>query len=215
MEQTKTVDLTVGVVDGQGVAHKQVVLGKRVKGSDLFALSDDPQAAVPTQRELLTLRAAITRFGTLTLPVSLGSLLNLHREDARRLLDGYGEFLTETSEGRKGESLSDTEVKLAFGFEQDGVRYTRFIFGNDLRVSDDVEADNMELDGLRRNCFLMSRELVRVTSEDGSQTLPRPLVLSDFEAMDGEDISLLRLAALRWRASFHERRAEVQAAASA
>ena len=216
-QQTKTIELSVGIIDPHGVAHKQVTFGRRPKGSDIFDVSTNPMARVPVQRDLLGLRVAITKFGDLnmSMPVDLMSLLNLYSEDARKLFNGYEEFLVETSIEREDQSNSDAEVDLIFGVEQDGVLYRRFVFGNDLRVTDEVAADTDNLSGLRRSCFLISRELVRVASEDGSRTLPCPLALEVFDRMDGEDINLLMNAAQRWRASFHARRGTLQAAAGA
>lgn len=212
-QTTKTINLDVGFTDKKKVEHTRVTFGKRLKGSDLINIDSDPQSNIATQHQLLILRAAITEFGSLPMPVTLQQLLSLDAIDIADLIAAYGDFLRATAGERKAEVISPSEVHLAIGYEANGLTYTHATFGNRLTGMDMVEADKANLEGLKRECFFIGCQIAKLSTEDGAYYLDGPIAIEVFEKLDGNDISALRMGALAWQQSFRARRQAVQAEA--
>lgn len=213
METTaKTIELEIGHFDGKGVRHTRVTFGKRLRGRELFEMDADQQSDIPTQHQLMIYRGAITEFGTLPIPVPLTTLLKLDVVDLDALMAAYDEFLSVGTEGRIAKSISESEIKLALGYENNGIIYDHVIFGNRLTGMDLVAAEKESLDGLRRECFLIGRQIKRLSSDDGAHTLDGPIELQIFEKLDGSDIVAMRAASLVWRRSFRSQREKIQGA---
>jgi len=194
--------LEAGYTDPQKVEHRNVTLGKRLNGATLFALDEDPRSDIPTQFQLLTVRSTITAFGSLDMPVQLEVLLKLDGTEIDDLISAHNKFMAEGLEGRAPEILSDNQVKLAFGYESEGLTYTRVEFGHRLNGYDRVEADKTGYKTLKREYLLIGREITKLSTDDGQYTLDGPVEIQMFEKLDGVDFVTLRVAAIRWRESF-------------
>ena len=118
MECAHTIDLIGGYTDAKRVTHRRVTFGHRITGKDIFNLDSDPASQNPTQYQDLIVRAAITEFGTLTMPVPLQVLLNLDSIDREDLTEAHNKFQTLSLGERKAELLPEYQCKLAFGFTQ-------------------------------------------------------------------------------------------------
>ncbi len=206
----KTIELSIGHEDKSGVVHREVVFGKRIMGRDLFDLDDDPRAQGRTQRSDMIVRKAITRFGTLPLPVELDVLMSLDRLDRRDLTRGYNEFAIESAGDRAPEFLSDSKVKLAFGFVRDGVVYDLVTFGKRLTGYDELESDTLGLSGLSQACFLIGKEIVQLSQSEGTQKIDGSVELSAFDTLDGADVFTLNTASEKWLDSFRPKRSSLQ-----
>jgi phage FluMu protein gp41 len=204
------ITLTEGYTDSKGVTHRDVTFGKRYDGATMFALDEDPQGDIPTQYQLLIVRTTITAFGMLSMPATLEQLLKLDTTDIRDLVDAHNKFMVESLEGRAPEFISESKVKLALGYESNGVVYNIVEFGNRLNGYDWVEADKTGFKSLRREYFLIGREITKLSTEDGKLSLDGPAEVQIFEKLDAEDFVTMRVAAVRWRESFRTRRSTVQ-----
>lgn len=196
------ITLDGGYKDDNSTLHNHVTFGKRFDGATLFALDENPHAEVPTQFQLLTIAATITKFGALTMPVPLGVLLKLNINDIDELIKAHNQFMAEGVGERKVEFISDSEVKLAFGYEDNGIIYNRVKFGNRLIGYDRVAADLTGFAPLRREYFLIGRQMTSFTSGDGQYKLDCPIGIEVFEKLDAEDFMTVRVAAVKWRQSF-------------
>jgi phage FluMu protein gp41 len=215
-DQTHTIELAVGYQarggkgEPEGERHTRVTFGKRLTGADLMNAHDDPQSNVPTQYKLLLLRAGITKFGSLPTPVTLLALLSLDSVDIEDLAAANNEFLSKTQEGHAAEFVSDSEVKLPFGFSSQGLTYNRVLFGRRITGLDMVAAEKKGYGELRRECYLIGREIAQLSTEDHVHTLDGPVEVQVFEALDGHDITVLRTASAIWRDSFRNGRGGLQ-----
>ena len=198
----KTIELLGGYQAKDGTAHKVVTIGQRLAGKDLFALDTDPQAALPTQHSDLIWAKSITAFGTLKMPVPLSVLLDLDSLDRDDIGVAYNEFQLESAKGREAVFESDTVVKLAFGFEREGVVYHTVEFGPRITGRDEVAADKEGLSGAARRCFMIGRQIAQLRQSNGAATIDGPLALNWFEALDAADIVTLMGAAEIFRQSF-------------
>lgn len=215
-DTTHTIELSVGYESKgsrgeEAVRHTRVVFGKRLTGAVLMAIHDDPQSNIPTQHQLMLLRGGITQFGELPIPVLLTVLLALDSIDIEDLVAANDRYLALTQEGRAPEFVSDSEVKLAFGFEDNGLVYNRVRFGRRVVGRDLVDAEKKGYAELRRECYLIGREVERLTTEDGAHVLDGPIELQVFEQLDAYDITTLRAASMGWRDSFRKSRKGVPA----
>jgi hypothetical protein len=202
--------LTEGYKDPQGLEHRNVTFGKRLDGATLFSIDEDPQSDIQTQFQLLTLRATITAFGTLTMPVTLDALLKLDGVDIDDLVKAHNKFMAEGLDGRQFTFVSDSEATLAIGYTPNSLTYTKVIFGKRLNGYDRVEADKTGFATLRHEYFLIGREIARLETADGQHTLDGPFGIEMFEKLDGYDFAMMRVAAVRWRESFRASKQKVQ-----
>lgn len=208
----KNVKLAFGYEGGDGKIHRNVRIERRATGADLFRIADDGDGEKPTQFNLQLLQGAITKFGSLIMPVPLSVLLSLKSPDRRRLIAANNEFLKETSAGRKTEKLSVSKVKLAFGFEKNGQTFDVVEFGRLLTGYDELEAD--DLPGWRQACFLLGKQIVRLSQSTGEGICEGEVTPEMFASLDAGDIFLLSGANAEWLDSFRpDEGGEVQGAA--
>ncbi|MGA9768282.1 MAG: hypothetical protein WBV94_04525 [Blastocatellia bacterium] len=196
-----THQLDIGYKDSKNNVHRQVTFGARVNGEKLFAIDEDPQANSKTQYQLLLLRASITEFGTLTMPVTLAVLLALDSIDIDDLNEAFITFSNNHIGARKVEFLPENKVKLPLGYERNGLTYDVVEFGTRLTGMDDVEADHLNLTGARRLCFLAGKQVVRLSQSDGASILEGPLPLQICERLDVVDIYAIKAGSEFFRQS--------------
>lgn len=202
-ETTHEVNLVGGYVDDKGARHTRVVFGHRITAKDLFSIDESPMAQNPTQYSDLVIRAHITEFGTLTMPIPATVMLGLDSVDREDLLDGCNIFQAISTQGRNAEFLPDNMVKPAWGFQINDVVYGLVKFGKRITGMDEIEADRAGLrTGIRRVCYLIGKQIESISSADGLATIMGPIPLDCFESLDGADVATLRGAAELWRQSF-------------
>jgi phage FluMu protein gp41 len=207
---THTVELAGGYKDKKEVVHRAVAFAHRITAKDLFALDEDPRATIPTQYNDLLLSRAITKFGELKIPIAATVLLDLDSVDREDLVEGHNVFSALSAEGHNAEFLPDHNVRLGWGFKINGLEYRRVAFGRRVTGRDEVDADRAGLKpGVRRLCFLIGRQIQKISTQDSSSEIDGPVSLSEFESLDGADVATLRGAAELWRQSFRIRGAEV------
>lgn len=204
------IHLSGGYRDTQGTRHQRVVFGKRPTGKELFAIDSDPQAGLSTQYNDLIIRVSITAFGKLTMPVPLTALLALDACDRDDLNEAYERFLNESLGDRKVDFPSDEMVKLAFGYEANGLTYDVATFGQMTTGYDLVEADRLGLDRTQRACFLIGKQITRLSQSEGTSVLEGPIGLNIFERLDAIDIHALQIGAAKWKSFFRLRRGNLQ-----
>lgn len=209
-----TIELQIGYRDKSGAVHRRVTFGKRITGRMLFDIDSDPQGNDQTQYADLIARAAITEFGTVSLPVPLLALLQLDSVDRDAISEGLSQFLGAGLGERKVEIISENQIKLAVGYESNGLVYDMVYFGRAINGYDEIEANRLKLEGVRRVCFLAGKQVVKLSQSEGSSGLDGPIGLSIFEKLDSVDIQAIRVASEVWRRSFRrisERAKEVGA----
>jgi len=198
---THSVELIDGFTDKDGATHKKVVFGKRLTVKDLMILDTNPQAQNPTQYGDLIRRNMITEFGTMKMPVPITTLLSLNsidREDLQITADSF----VELGRGeRTAEFLEDNKVKLPFGFIVGETEYDVIQFGNLTTGNDEVEADKFG-QGLMRTCFLIGRQISKISTNDETAAIEGQVDLTTFESLDAESLNLLRVGAELFRQSF-------------
>lgn len=204
-----TIELDVGYTDKQNVRHTRVTFGRRIKGRDLFAIDENPQSGIPTQYNDLILREAITEFGTVKLPVPLDVLLGLDALDRDDLWAAFNRFLS-GEEKAEADLPDENAVRLLIGYERNGLVYDVVRFGLRLRGMDEVAADARRLNGIKRGCFLVGRQIKELAQTEGESVIEGPIELYVFEELDIVDITALRVAAEVWRQSFRRAGARVQ-----
>lgn len=202
----KKITLIGGFKDARGVVHREVEVGYVLRGADLFAIDATPQAASQTAREFLILTKAITKFGTLKTPVSYATLVMLDSIDRDDLLTAYNELEFESRGGHKPKVLADDKLQLTGGYEFGGVKFDVVEFGARLTGKDFIEADQLELSGARRACFLAGRQVKRLAQSDGAGGLPGALDLEAFDKFSVADIYGIQGAAELWRQTFRRPR---------
>jgi hypothetical protein len=206
---THTVLLTGGIKDLNGGLHREIVFGHRITGGDLMLMDTDPQATLQTQYKALIMRGAIIKAGTLPMPIPTKLLLQLDDIDRDDLDKGHDEFQQVSAGGRSSEILAVDKVQMAFGFDKNGNVYNRAQFGNRLTGVDELKADQLGLSGVARACFLIGKQIIKLSTEDEQQSLEGEVPLEWFETLDGADIYTLRSAAEAWRQTFRRRRTHV------
>jgi phage FluMu protein gp41 len=190
-------------VDAKNRRHTRVVFGHRITARDLFAIDESPQSQHPTQYNDLVVRGHITEFGSLEMPVPLTTLLSLDSIDREDLTEGCNTFQAISAEGHSAQFLPGNSVRLAWGFKIKDLVYDQVTFGKRITGMDEVEADRAGLKvGIRRLCFLLGKQIEKISSADGLSTIDGPIPLEYFESLDGADVATLRGAAELWRQSF-------------
>jgi hypothetical protein len=195
----KHVKLIFGPDTQDGKRHLDVTIGRRLTGADLFRINEE-QGQGSTQFQLMVLQSVVTKFGELRMPVPMNVLLSLRRVDSRLLGKAYNDFLKESAGGGKAEKLGAGRYRLAGGFSKGDIIFDVVEFGNHLTGYDEVEADSME--GSRQTCYLMGREIARLSQSSGPATLAGPLGIEMFEPLDAEDIFALQKFEVDWFDSF-------------
>lgn len=204
------IELLEGYTDTKGVRHTLVEFGKRLTVKDLIALDNDPQGKNPTQYQDLVRRKMMTKFGTIKGAVPLNVLLGLNAIDREDLQSGADKFNELSCGERTSEYLENNTVKLRFGFEMEGTFYDVVQFGNLTTGRDEVEADSLNLQGVSRLCFLLGRQISKISTEDGLASIDGQIDLETFASLDAGDLNLLRMGGEFWRLSFRLKRANLQ-----
>jgi hypothetical protein len=208
----KRLTLAFGYEGRPGEHVRDVVVGRRVTGGDLIRIGDEADGQGQTQFQLAVLQAAITKFGDLKLPVPMNVLLSLKRPDRRQIGRAYDEFCKEQGETGKAEKLAAGRYRLAHGFTVGEVVYDVVEFGNHLTGYDEIDAD--EMSGYRQACFLMGREITRLSQSSGPASMAGPLEVEAFESLYAEDVFALQRFENDWYDSFRPQEGEpVQAGA--
>jgi hypothetical protein len=185
----------------------KVVFGKRITASDLIRIDENPMTQNATQYQDLVVAEAIAAFGALKMPVPLSALLDLDSIDREDITEGHNEFQRKSLGDRGAEILSDTKARLAFGFTVSEVDYPMVEFGRRLTGRDEVEADKRGLKpGIARLCFMIGRQISKISTADGANSIDGPIELEMFKSLDGADVWTLRGAAELWRQSFRVRK---------
>lgn len=205
----RQVELIFGYKGADGVLHKSVEIGKRVTCADLMRIGDLPESESELQFNLMLLGAAITKFGTLPVPVPLTVLLSLNSVDRQDLRRAYEAFVEKESEGGNAVRLDVNRLRLAHGFTVGGVRYDVVEFGRLLSGYDELEGE--ELSQWRKAFFLLGKQITHLSQSDGESTLDGPVNQEHFETLFDRDAYELTEFAKAWRNSFrHPKRVEVQ-----
>ena len=144
------------------------------------------------------------------MPVPQLWLLHLDAIDRDDLSEAYNLFSVGGLGERVAESLSDDTVRLAVGYEINGVVYDVATFGTRLIGLHELEADKLELEGVKRLCYLAGQQVVRLSQSEGGGRIEGALSLEVFEQLDMVDIFALEAAARRWRESFRKGRKKIQ-----
>lgn len=161
----KSVTLIEGYRDAQGGLHREVEVGYVLRGADLFAIDEHPLGTTQAARDFLILSKAITKFGTMRLPVPPTVLAELDTVERDDLLSAYNELEEESRGGRRPEVLSDGRLRLSGGYERDGITYDVVEYGNRLKGKDFITADQLELKGARRSCYLAGLQVIQLGQE--------------------------------------------------
>jgi hypothetical protein len=198
MDKQVTIDLARGFTDSTGNTHTRLTFGKRLTGGDVIRADERSESSSPLGFECAMYAAALVEFGTLSRGEFLHALLSLKSLERADVQAAYLRFMAESSEGREGARLSDDTVRLGYGLRRGDVVYTDITFGRLLTGYDELRADNENLTGVARRCFLIGLEVVKIASEDGAHVVEGGLTLEDFERIDGDDLPILREAEGHW-----------------
>lgn len=209
-DNTQRVQLVHGYkVSGDEAAQREVEFGRRLTAGDLMRIGDDPESAVTVQFNLMLLQVAITKFGTLPVPVPLSVLLSLDQVDREDLSRAHNRFIKATRGAARAERLTDSRLRLGSGFEIGAQTYDVVEFGRLLTGYDELEGDG--LSSWRQQCFLLGKQIVRLSQSEGAATLDGPIEVEDFEKLPDEDLYELIGFSDKWRASFRRgKRTQVQ-----
>lgn len=188
--------------------HQEVVFGKRLTVKDLRLIDSNPQAKIPTMYQDLVRRQMITKFGTLRTPVPLTVLLSLDSIDRDDLSLASDKFLELGRSERDFEFLSNTKVKLPFGFIIGEIEYDVVEFGNRINGNDAVQADAYQ--GLSRLCFLIGRQISKISTSDNTASIEGQVSLDDFDSLDAESVPMLEVSAEIFRQTFRSGGGKIQ-----
>ncbi len=213
--KTETIELIGGytAVDPKTkkeTIHREVVFGKRLTAQDLMNIDVNPQAIIDTNYQDLMRRQMITKFGTLKMPVVLTALSSLDSIDRDDLESAADRFLVATRDERTSEIRENNAVKLMFGFEINETNYNVVEFGNRITGLDFIEADTLSLRGIARDCFLIGKQISKLSNDNGSAFINGQVGLDKFNSLDGEDLHLLKVGAELFRQMFRYKREAVQ-----
>lgn len=188
------------------IIHREVVINRRPTGADFFRAVEDgtDDGAANTRINLSLIKAAITKFGDITMPVPVTVLFSLNEIDEGKLNDEYLLYLLATQPETEQMILEDQRAQLAFGIERDGVKYQIVEFGNLL-----TGYDRMKIQSETQNEWIfqakkMAREVVKISTLDGVQFVAGELTFEEIEAMDATDLIVLRETEARFLNSFRD-----------
>lgn len=203
------VRLIFGYKGSEETPQRDVEIGRRITGADLMRIGDDPESSVSAQFNLMLLSAAVTKFGTLPVPVPLTVLLSLNSVDREDLHRAHAKFIREARGGKRAERLADARLRLADGFRIGGETFDVVEFGRLLTGYDEIEAEG--LSHWRQACFLLGKQITSLSQSAGAATHPGSLAVEAFESLHDEDLYELMNFSADWRDSFRRnKRAELQ-----
>lgn len=184
--------------------HREVVINRRPKGADILkALENGTDFnGAHEQINLALIASAISKFGDMAMPVPMTVLLSLNEIDEDKLNDEYLLFLLGTQPEEKQEVLEDKRAQLAFGIEREGVKYHVVEFGNLLSGYDRIKIHGETNSEWQFTALKIAREVVKLSTLDGSKSVSGELTIAEIEAMDWADFLVLREAESQWLDSF-------------
>ena len=184
------VQLPIGLTGERGTPHRDVTIGRLPLGSDAFAAMHDPESIYPTVLDAYLLRASITRFGSLKLPIPLRSLLSLDSIDMDVLNAAFDEFLLSFTEGKSVELINEHTARLIAGVEISGVTYTHVHFkgiGKDVPDPSQVGITSVSSQ-TELACRLLGSRIARLASCDGIHSIDGPITLDIFAKLPVFDL---------------------------
>jgi len=205
-----TIELINGIIDSQQVAHRDVTFGRRLTILDMVYIDADEQSNFQAQKNDMIVRRAITKFGTLPIPVPLNLMLDMPRVDRLDLVRSYNRFMEESAGERQSEFISHDKVKVEFGLIKNEIVYDVATFGNQVTGHDELDAERQGLSGLGETVFLIGKEIAQLSQSDGPHTLEGPFPLELMGQFDAADLPTLRAAEGIWLNSFRRPGATLQ-----
>jgi hypothetical protein len=199
-------NLKFGYQDKQDkdVIHKEVVISRRPTGADFLKAADEGRGS-KTQINLSVIASTISVFGSLpAMPAPLTVLMSLCSIDREQLSREYNLYAITTQPEQEIKSLATNRLQLAFGIERDGVKYHIVEFGNLLDGYEESEAEEEAQNDTHLKALKIAREIVKLSTLDGSQSISGSLTLSEIESMDGNDFLALWEAESQWLDSFRD-----------
>lgn len=205
---TRRFQLKFGYQDKENpeVFHREVEISRRPTGADIFnAIENETgDAAANTRINLALIASAISKFGSMAMPVPMTTLLSLNEIDEEKLNEEYLLFLIGTQPETEQKVLEGNRAQLAFGIERDGVKYYVIEFGKLLTGYDRIAIHGETQSEARFNALKIAREVVKISTLDNSSSISGGLTLAEIEAMDGADYLLCREAESQWLNSFRD-----------
>lgn len=200
-----SVELKFGYEDKESpdVVHKNVVFSKRPTGADFISAGEASDGQEP-DFTLALMQPSISAFGNLPLPVPLTVLLSLNWLDRELLTGKFYEFLGATDGEREAKSLENGKVELSFGIERDAVKYAVVEFGAMLTAYDEIAIRRETETAIERSVLTLGREIVRLSTADGSRQIDGGLTLEELKNLDWTDFVTLQKAEEDWRNSFRQ-----------
>jgi hypothetical protein len=188
------------------IFHREVVISRRPTGADLFRAVEDGTdgKAAQTRINLALIKSAISKFGELPMSVPITTLFSLNEIDEDKLNGEYLLFLIASQPEIEQKILENERAQLAFGIERDGVKYHVVEFGKLLngydRIAIQADAQNEWMFQAKK----IAREVVKLSTLDGSNSVSGELTFEEIEAMDATDFLVMREAEGAWLNSFRD-----------
>lgn len=188
-----TIELSFGHKDESGELHSLVTIGRRPAGKDLHALGRSPMWQSNSFILCGLLRASITRFGSLPVPIPTKVLLGLDSADLDDITKAQERYLELSAHGRKVERLSADEARLALGFEIGGRNYGVVRF-QEAKLTE-VELEHISKAPWIDVAFLtLEREILRISTPDNLYHISGPIGLDRLARLDYQDLEgLMRI----------------------
>lgn len=182
------------------VFHREVVISRRPTGADfLKAVEDNPEIV---QYRLNLAASAISKFGSLTMPVPATALLSLNEIDRDKLSEEFETFLIQTHTGLESKVLDGNCAQLSFGITREGVKYDVVRFGYLLSGYDEINIRRESESEWHFNVLKMAREVIEIATLDGAKSAPGTLGFAEIKEMEANDLLTMREAESQWLDSF-------------
>lgn len=122
------IELPIGYQDKHGRLCNHVTIGKLPTGADWLAIEQGRYADDDILLPYFELKASITEFGGLPLPISIDSFLSLASLDLDAIREAYLRFVQSNKGGKKSELINANMVRLAVGHQANNIRFTHLEF---------------------------------------------------------------------------------------
>lgn len=192
-----TINLPIGYTDKEGNHHTSVTIGRAATGGDLLMIDLALQGQSEMAYTLQLLCIAITRFGSLPMPVSSGMLLSLDSINLEDLIAAYNTFY----ESCGNPIIEQSSVKLVFGLEIGGVIFDMVELSDRATGEDAVEAERCGFYGTAGFCFVAGRQVSRLWQSEGDRVIEGQLSFIHLTELDGIDMLAIMTASKLWRKS--------------
>lgn len=205
---SRSFNLKFGYQDKQEaeVFHREITISRRPTGADIFKATangtDDKNADFRINLSLIA--SSISKFGGIEMPVPITCLYGLNEIDEGKLNDEYLLFLLGTQPETEQKVLEDNRAQLSFGIERGGVKYQIVKFGNLINGFDRIEIQKEAQSDWEYIAFKMAREVVELSTLDGSNTISTSITFAEIQAMDLTDFVTMREAESAWLDSFRD-----------